>query len=208
MAPVARRRAVPKAAPRGTEPAFSGEYWDNHQDGVYRCGGCGAQLFTSGTKFNSSTGPPSFFEPAAGDAVKTSRDWKMLIPRTEVHCRRCGGHLGHPSMTAPARLAGVTASTRAHSPSMLNQSDVVGRPLSQVVSDAITTRSSTIARRPLTSEQCWLHNHTCKSPESRSEELRLAPAEEPTVPKARPDVLTGRPSMCLLENDGGVTGSP
>jgi peptide-methionine (R)-S-oxide reductase len=79
----------------GTEPAFSSEYWDNHQDGVYRCGGCGAQLFTSGTKFNSGTGWPSFFEPAAGDAVKTSRDWKMLIPRTEVHCRRCGGHLGH-----------------------------------------------------------------------------------------------------------------
>ena len=87
-----RYRVVRHAA---TEPAFSGEYWNNHQDGVYRCGGCGAELFTSGTKFDSGTGWPSFYEPAAADAVKTSRDWKMLIPRTEVHCRRCGGHLGH-----------------------------------------------------------------------------------------------------------------
>ena len=79
----------------GTERAFTGEYWDNHRDGVYRCGGCGAELFTSATKFDSGTGWPSFYEPAAGDAVETSRDWKMLIPRTEVHCRRCGGHLGH-----------------------------------------------------------------------------------------------------------------
>jgi peptide-methionine (R)-S-oxide reductase len=79
----------------GTEPAFSGEYWDNHQEGVYRCAGCGAELFTSTTKFDSGTGWPSFYEPADGDAVETSRDWKMLIPRTEAHCRRCGGHLGH-----------------------------------------------------------------------------------------------------------------
>ena len=78
----------------GTERAFSGKYWDNHRDGLYRCGGCGAELFASDTKFDSGTGWPSFFEPA-GDAVETSRDWKMLIPRTEVHCRRCGGHLGH-----------------------------------------------------------------------------------------------------------------
>ncbi len=79
----------------GTERAFTGAYWDNHRDGVYRCGGCGAELFTSATKFDSGTGWPSFYEPADGEAVETSRDWKMLIPRTEVHCRRCGGHLGH-----------------------------------------------------------------------------------------------------------------
>jgi peptide-methionine (R)-S-oxide reductase len=78
----------------GTERAFSGEYWDEHRDGVYRCGGCGAELFTSDTKFDSGTGWPSFYEPAP-DAVETSRDWKMLIPRTEVRCRRCRGHLGH-----------------------------------------------------------------------------------------------------------------
>jgi peptide-methionine (R)-S-oxide reductase len=79
----------------GTERAFTGEYWDNHREGVYRCGGCGLELFTSTTKFDSGTGWPSFYQPAADDAVETSRDWKMLIPRTEVHCRRCGGHLGH-----------------------------------------------------------------------------------------------------------------
>ncbi len=72
----------------GTERAFTGEYWDNHRHGVYRCGGCGVELFTSATKFDSGKGWPSFYQPAPGDAVETSRDWKMLIPRTEVHCRR------------------------------------------------------------------------------------------------------------------------
>ena len=79
----------------GTEPAFTGAYWDTHQDGVYRCAGCGVELFTSAAKFDSGTGWPSFYQPAEGGPVETSRDWKMLIPRTEVHCRRCGGHLGH-----------------------------------------------------------------------------------------------------------------
>ncbi len=79
----------------GTERAFTGEYWDNHRDGVYRCAGCGLELFSSAAKFDSGTGWPSFYQPATGDAVETARDWKMLVPRTEVHCRRCGGHLGH-----------------------------------------------------------------------------------------------------------------
>ena len=85
----------------GTERAFTGEYWDNHQAGMYRCGGCGLELFTSAAKFDSGTGWPSFYQPAESDAVETSRDWKMLIPRTEVHCRRCGGHLGHVFSDGP-----------------------------------------------------------------------------------------------------------
>jgi peptide-methionine (R)-S-oxide reductase len=79
----------------GTEYAFTGDLWDAHDDGVYRCAGCGAELFSSDTKFDSGTGWPSFFAPADDDVVDTARDWKMVIPRTEVRCNRCGGHLGH-----------------------------------------------------------------------------------------------------------------
>jgi peptide-methionine (R)-S-oxide reductase len=79
----------------GTEPAFTGEYWDCHDDGVYRCAACGAELFTSDTKFESGTGWPSFTEPAVADAVELRRDNSHGMARTEVVCRRCGGHLGH-----------------------------------------------------------------------------------------------------------------
>jgi peptide-methionine (R)-S-oxide reductase len=79
----------------GTERAFTGTYHDAKEPGVYRCAGCGAELFRSETKYDSGTGWPSFWEPAAGDAVETERDWKLLVPRTEVHCAACGGHLGH-----------------------------------------------------------------------------------------------------------------
>jgi peptide-methionine (R)-S-oxide reductase len=79
----------------GTEPAFTGEYWDFHDDGVYRCAACGAELFTSDTKFDSSTGWPSFTEPAVAEAVELRRDNSHGMTRTEVVCRRCGGHLGH-----------------------------------------------------------------------------------------------------------------
>ena len=85
----------------GTERAFTGEHWDNHADGVYRCAGCDEELFFSSTKFDSGTGWPSFHEPATDDAVETTRDWKMVIPRTEVTCRRCGGHLGHVFRDGP-----------------------------------------------------------------------------------------------------------
>ena len=85
----------------GTERPFTGAYWDNHDDGVYRCAGCGEEVFSAATKFESGTGWPSFSEPASADAVETDRDWKMVIPRTEVHCRRCGGHLGHVFSDGP-----------------------------------------------------------------------------------------------------------
>jgi len=79
----------------GTEPAFSGRYWNLHDDGIYHCAGCGAELFSSDTKFESGTGWPSFTEPMAADAVELVDDRTHGMVRTEVRCRRCGGHLGH-----------------------------------------------------------------------------------------------------------------
>jgi peptide-methionine (R)-S-oxide reductase len=80
---------------KGTERAFTGEYYATKEAGTYRCAGCGTELFSSETKYESGTGWPSFWEPASGDAVETERDWGLLMPRTEVHCASCGGHLGH-----------------------------------------------------------------------------------------------------------------
>jgi peptide-methionine (R)-S-oxide reductase len=79
----------------GTEPAFSGQYWNVKADGIYRCAGCGAELFDAGTKFDSGTGWPSFYEPAVAQHVTTRSDTSYGMTRTEVLCRRCGGHLGH-----------------------------------------------------------------------------------------------------------------
>jgi peptide-methionine (R)-S-oxide reductase len=79
----------------GTERAFTGEYWDCHDDGMYRCVCCGAELFDSATKFDSGTGWPSFYEPARGENVEERADNSLLMRRTEVTCHQCGAHLGH-----------------------------------------------------------------------------------------------------------------
>ena len=80
---------------KGTEPAGSGKYAYSKDDGMYRCAACGAALFGSEAKFESGTGWPSFTEPAVAEAVELHEDRSHGMTRTEVMCRRCGGHLGH-----------------------------------------------------------------------------------------------------------------
>ena len=80
---------------RGTEPAFTGKHIDNHERGMYVCAGCGTELFSSDTKFESGTGWPSFWAPAAEESVEEKSDNSFLMRRTELLCKNCGGHLGH-----------------------------------------------------------------------------------------------------------------
>ncbi len=87
---------------QGTEPAFSGMYWDTKTPGVYVCSACGAPLFSSQTKFDSGTGWPSFYQPIQSQAIEETTDNRHGMVRTEVHCRQCNSHLGHVFPDGPA----------------------------------------------------------------------------------------------------------
>ena len=86
---------------KDTERPFTGELWDNHGKGVYKCAGCGANLFSSETKFESGTGWPSFSDVMNNENIELKEDRSMGMIRTEVICKNCGGHLGHMFRDGP-----------------------------------------------------------------------------------------------------------
>jgi peptide-methionine (R)-S-oxide reductase len=86
----------------GTERAFTGKYWDTHDDGTYVCAACENELFKSDTKYDSGSGWPSFYQPISREAVDTNADDSHGMRRVEVVCQRCGGHLGHVFDDGPA----------------------------------------------------------------------------------------------------------
>ena len=92
---------------KGTEAPFTGEYVDNHEDGIYKCAACGLQLFDAGTKFDSGSGWPSFTEPANLENVELHEDTSAGMVRTEVTCKRCGSHLGHVFNDGPQEKGGL-----------------------------------------------------------------------------------------------------
>ena len=87
---------------KGTEPAFTGEHWDNHAAGIYRCVCCGTPLFSSSEKFDSGSGWPSYWQPLDPAAVRIEEDFSHLMQRTEVLCASCDAHLGHVFEDGPA----------------------------------------------------------------------------------------------------------
>ena len=87
---------------KGTERAFTGKYWNHHEEGMYRCAACGNELFTSETKFDSGTGWPSFWKPMTSESVRTELDTSNFMRRTEVLCAACDSHLGHVFDDGPA----------------------------------------------------------------------------------------------------------
>ncbi len=91
---------------KGTEPAFTGKYVENHEDGVYKCAACGLQLFDAGTKFDSQSGWPSFTDPMNLEHVELRDDSEYGMSRTEVVCKRCGSHLGHVFDDGPVDKGG------------------------------------------------------------------------------------------------------
>ena len=92
---------------KGTERAFSGEYWDTKEDGVYNCRCCGEPLFLSDSKYDSGCGWPSFFQPAEGDKIREAVDTSHGMVRTEVMCDKCGAHLGHVFEDGPQDETGL-----------------------------------------------------------------------------------------------------